>query len=149
MNRNDMDITIPCSHNGHKEQELAETLNGYLKNLIESGFFRDCDPRERVNFDWSNVETDDSIFSTGPIYSSTYSSDETALSEISESVSCQIAEDSSNLTEPSTSDYVDDSLATSSGFNYDSNSDCEPYKESLSSRFKRYIRRLIVRSRAS
>lgn len=46
LNHDDMDVSAPpSSREYHKEEELAMKLNNYLNQLIEDGFFDDCEAR--------------------------------------------------------------------------------------------------------
>ena len=45
LNYHDMDVSAPSSIDYAKEYELAEKLNDYLGQLIDEGFFDDCELR--------------------------------------------------------------------------------------------------------
>lgn len=50
LNDTDMDVTAPPSNREFgKETEVAHKLNDYLTQLIEEGFFDDCEPRGEDN----------------------------------------------------------------------------------------------------
>ena len=43
LNHEDMNVTAPASYDFAKEEQVAERLNKCLGDMVEEGFFDDCD----------------------------------------------------------------------------------------------------------
>lgn len=129
LNHEDMDVRAPpSSHEFFKEAQVAEALDDCLTRMIEEGMFDDCDYRGKCLYracEQSNVYCD-------------YPTRNTNLNNDN-------SKDLMSSNDDETYDS-DRSLPESEGFNERATSDEGTSRESLTGRFKRYVKRMIPNS---